>query len=70
MRLSIGLAAAVAATTATAKWIVPGARWLDTDGELVNAHAGCVTLDRESGKFFLFGECTYLQPALLLSYRV
>ncbi|PVI06717.1 carbohydrate-binding module family 35 protein [Periconia macrospinosa] len=45
-----------AATAATAKWIVPGARWYDTEGGLVNAHAGCVTVDRESGKFFLFGE--------------
>ncbi|CAI6339454.1 unnamed protein product [Periconia digitata] len=44
------------AASATAKWIVPGARWYDTAGELVNAHAGCVTVDRETGKFFLFGE--------------
>lgn len=40
----------------SAKWIVPGARWRDTKGDLVNAHAGCVTVDEESGKFFLFGE--------------
>ncbi|KAF2246950.1 carbohydrate-binding module family 35 protein [Trematosphaeria pertusa] len=44
------------AATAEAKWIVPGARWRDTEGNLVNAHAGCVTVDKESGKFFLFGE--------------
>lgn len=50
--LSIGLYASLA----TAKWIVPGARWRDTDGNLVNAHAGGVTLDQDSGKFFLFGE--------------
>lgn len=42
--------------TASAKWIVPGARWKDTNGNLVNAHAGCVTVEKNSGKFFLFGE--------------
>lgn len=45
----------VSATT-SAKWIVPGARWRATDGSLVNAHAGGVTVDPETGKFFLFGE--------------
>jgi hypothetical protein len=39
-----------------AKYIVPGGRWHDTDGNLVNAHAGCVTVDKETGKFWLFGE--------------
>ena len=52
--LSAGLL--LSAGLASAKWIVPGARWRDTKGELVNAHAGCVTVDEESGKFFLFGE--------------
>lgn len=37
------------------RYIVPGGRWLDTDGNLVNAHAGCVTVDK-AGKFWLFGE--------------
>ncbi|KAJ4292674.1 hypothetical protein N0V90_009337 [Kalmusia sp. IMI 367209] len=46
----------LAAGFASAKWIVPGARWRDTEGNLVNAHAGCVTVDEGSGKFFLFGE--------------
>lgn len=46
----------LAAATASAKWIVPGARWLDTEGKLVNAHAGCVTVEQDTGKFFLFGE--------------
>lgn len=45
-----------AAAAVEAKWIVPGARWRDNEGNLVNAHAGCVTMDKESGKFFLFGE--------------
>lgn len=41
---------------AQAKYIVPGGRWHDTDGNLVNAHAGGVTVDAETGKFFWFGE--------------
>ncbi|KAF2111992.1 glycoside hydrolase family 43 protein [Lophiotrema nucula] len=41
--------------TTTAKYIVPGGRWRDTKGDLVNAHAGCVTVDR-NGTFWLFGE--------------
>ncbi|KAH7080140.1 glycosyl hydrolase [Paraphoma chrysanthemicola] len=45
-----------AATLSNAKWIVPGGRWRDTKGDLVNAHAGGVTVDQETGKFFWFGE--------------
>lgn len=44
------------ALVAQAKYIVPGARWRDTDGELVNAHAGNVVLDNSTSKFWLFGE--------------
>lgn len=44
------------AAVASAKYIVPGARWRDTDGNLVNAHAGGVTIDKETGKFWWFGE--------------
>ncbi|KAK7935715.1 hypothetical protein PG985_001210 [Apiospora marii] len=40
----------------TAKYIVPGARWHDTDGNLVNAHAGSVSFDDATGKFWWFGE--------------
>ncbi|KAK3368034.1 glycoside hydrolase family 43 protein [Podospora didyma] len=40
----------------TAKYIVPGGRWHDTDGNLVSAHAGCVTIEKSTGKFWLFGE--------------
>lgn len=43
-------------SVSTAKYIVPGGRWHDTDGKLVNAHAGCVTVDQDTGKFWLFGE--------------
>lgn len=38
-----------------AKYIVPGGRWTDTDGNLVNAHAGNVIVGKD-GKFYLFGE--------------
>lgn len=41
---------------AAAKWIVPGGRWQDTDGNFVNAHAGSVTWDESTGKYFWFGE--------------
>lgn len=40
--------------TACAKYIVPGGRWRDTEGNLVNAHAGGVVV--EDGKFWWFGE--------------
>ncbi|KAK3333259.1 glycoside hydrolase family 43 protein [Cercophora scortea] len=40
----------------TAKYIVPGGRWHDTDGKLISAHAGCVTVEEATGKFWLFGE--------------
>lgn len=53
--LGIFSALLIAASTASAKWIVPGGRWRDTDGNLVNAHAGCVTRDG-NGTFWLFGE--------------
>ncbi|KAI1773089.1 carbohydrate-binding module family 35 protein [Hypoxylon cercidicola] len=42
------------AAVAQAKYIVPGARWRDTDGNLVNAHAGNVVAD--NGTYWLFGE--------------
>jgi hypothetical protein len=44
------------AITTEAKWIVPGARWRDTEGSLVNAHAGGVTVDHVTGRYFWFGE--------------
>ncbi len=44
------------ASLSAGKYIVPGGRWHDTDGNLVNAHAGCVTIDKQTGKFWLFGE--------------
>jgi len=47
---------ALLSTIASSKWIVPGARWIDTNGDIVNAHAGCVTLEQSTGLFWLFGE--------------
>ncbi|CAJ0552221.1 Ff.00g062000.m01.CDS01 [Fusarium sp. VM40] len=44
------------AAVASASWIVPGARWHDTEGNLFNAHAGGLCVDRDSGKFYWFGE--------------
>ncbi|KAJ2897012.1 glycosyl hydrolase [Zalerion maritima] len=37
------------------KWIVPGGRWYDTDGNILNAHAGGITVG-PNGTFWLFGE--------------
>lgn len=39
-----------------AKYIVPGGRWHDTDGNLINAHAGGITIDPVTNKFWWFGE--------------
>ena len=50
------LSCLLAAATAQAKYIVPGGRWQDTDGNLVNAHAGGITVDPDTGKFWWFGE--------------
>lgn len=50
------LAALAVVSTATSKYIVPGARWYDTEGNIFNAHAGGLAIDRDSGKFFWFGE--------------
>ena len=43
------------AAVVQAKYIVPGGRWTDADGNLVNAHAGNVIVGKD-GKFYLFGE--------------
>ncbi|KAI0179771.1 carbohydrate-binding module family 35 protein [Hypoxylon sp. FL1284] len=52
--LSGALLLLLGAMTTQAKYIVPGARWRDTDGNLVNAHAGNVMI--ENGTFWWFGE--------------
>ncbi|RYP14124.1 hypothetical protein DL767_010432 [Monosporascus sp. MG133] len=45
---------ALLGASACAKYIVPGARWRDTEGNLVNAHAGGIMVDQ--GKFWWYGE--------------
>ncbi|KAK3945481.1 glycoside hydrolase family 43 protein [Diplogelasinospora grovesii] len=49
------LACCLFAAVSHARYIVPGARWYDTDGKLISAHAGGVTLGKD-GKFWWFGE--------------
>jgi hypothetical protein len=56
MRVFKALSALLLASAAQAKYIVPGGRWRDTEGNLVNAHAGSIWFDKESSKFWLFGE--------------
>ncbi|KAL0571969.1 hypothetical protein V5O48_009995 [Marasmius crinis-equi] len=41
---------------ASSKYIVPGARWRDTDGNIITNHAGGVTREEGTSKFFWFGE--------------
>ncbi|KAI9901603.1 hypothetical protein N3K66_003420 [Trichothecium roseum] len=50
------LAAAATAPLASGAWIVPGARWLDTDGNRFNAHAGGMYVDEDAGRFYWYGE--------------
>lgn len=56
MRISTTFSFLLATSAATAKYIVPGGRWRDTNGSLVNAHAGVVLFDEGSDKYWLFGE--------------
>lgn len=56
MRASTVLQLLATSSAVTAKYIVPGARWRDTDGDLVNAHAGVVLFDEDTEKYWLFGE--------------
>lgn len=52
--LLLSLAATI--TSTTARFIVPGARWLDTDGNVINAHAGNIILSDDGNTFYWFGE--------------
>lgn len=40
----------MAVAVVNAKYIVPGARWYDTDGNLISAHGGSITVDQKSRK--------------------
>jgi hypothetical protein len=50
------IAGFVFTSLASGKWIAPGGRWKDTDGNTINAHAGSVTWDHVTGRYFWFGE--------------
>jgi len=55
--VSVAFAAdADAAASKAKKYIVPGARWYDTAGNLISAHAGGITREEETGRFYWFGE--------------
>lgn len=57
MMLRVQLLSFLALTgCASAKWIVPTARWYDTDGNRFNAHAGGICLEEDTGTFYWFGE--------------
>ncbi|KAG7094031.1 hypothetical protein E1B28_007653 [Marasmius oreades] len=38
------------------KYLVPGGRWRDTEGNVITAHAGGITREEKTGRFFWFGE--------------
>ena len=38
------------------RYIVPAGKWTDTKGNVINAHAGSITIDKKTGFFYLFGE--------------
>ncbi|KAJ5334759.1 hypothetical protein N7452_007162 [Penicillium brevicompactum] len=48
--------AAILAAPAASKYIVPGGRWQDTNGSVINAHGAGITFDKKSGLFWWFGE--------------
>ncbi|KAI0437841.1 family 43 glycoside hydrolase [Xylaria telfairii] len=54
IRLASLLSCLFLIATAQATYIVPGARWRDTEGNIINAYAGNVVFDQ--GAFWLFGE--------------
>ncbi|KAM0090131.1 hypothetical protein ACP6JD_006535 [Aspergillus fumigatus] len=56
MRGITSFCAVFLAAATQARYIVPGGRWRDTNGDLVNAHAGGLLYDHKSGKFWWFGE--------------
>ncbi|CAI7592616.1 unnamed protein product [Penicillium discolor] len=56
MRLLSAFLASLLAVSAKCKYIVPGGRWRDTDGNFINAHGTGITFDQKSGLFWWFGE--------------
>lgn len=53
---NLSLSSLAFAALVSAVFIVPGGPWRDTNGNLVNAHAGGVTFDEATKKYWLFGE--------------
>ncbi|KAJ5476090.1 hypothetical protein N7475_001819 [Penicillium sp. IBT 31633x] len=56
MRLLTPFLATLLAISAKARYIVPGGRWHDTNGSVINAHGAGITFDQKSGRFWWFGE--------------
>jgi hypothetical protein len=56
MRLLSACLATLLAVSVETKYIVPGGRWRDTDGNFINAHGAGITFDQKSGRFWWFGE--------------
>jgi hypothetical protein len=56
MRLSFVLLTTLLVISSESKYIVPGGRWHDTNGSLINAHGSGITFDQKSGRFWWFGE--------------
>lgn len=63
MRILYAILATLLAIPARSKYVVPGGRWYDTDGELISAHGAGITFDQKTGRFWWFGEYkTEAQP--------
>lgn len=56
MRVLHAILASLLAIPAESKYIVPGGRWYDTNGTLINAHGAGITFDQKTGRFWWFGE--------------
>ncbi|CAG7915786.1 unnamed protein product [Penicillium olsonii] len=56
MRVLACVWAGLLATPVASKYIVPGGRWQDTNGSVINAHGAGITFDKKSGLFWWFGE--------------
>lgn len=56
MHLSGPFLAALLAVPTQGRYIVPGGRWHDTNGSVINAHGAGITFDHQSGRFWWFGE--------------
>lgn len=53
---ALAAATVVLAVPSNVKYIVPGAKWLDTDGNFISNHAGSIVLNPEDGLYYWFGQ--------------